>query len=159
MVNLGPAPLSEDDLRFIDEIAALLAPRGMPPSAGRVYGYLLLNEAPVSLEQIATQLDMSKGGAWNAAKTLVHCGQIRRYGERGSKRGLFGPSENYAAGMLEQSALWGAMGALMEDSAATAGSGVVAGRLKEMARFYLTMRDTIEAGIRQLNAGRARKTG
>lgn len=159
MVNIGPAPLREDELRFIDEVAALLAPRGMPTSAGRVYGYVLLNEAPVSLDQIAAQLDMSKGGAWNAAKTLERCGQVRRYGERGSKRALYGPTENYDAAMLEQSALMGAMGALMEESAKITSSGRVAGRLRDMARFHLTMREIIEAGIRELNAGRARRTG
>lgn len=159
MVNISPNPLGEQERRFIDEIAALLAPRGMPISAGRIYGYVLLNEAPVSLEQIAEHLGMSRGGAWNAAKTLERCGQVRRYGERGSKRALYGPTENYDAAMLEQSALLGAMGALMAESAAVTASGRVAGRLKDMARFYLAMRETIEAGIRELNAGRARRTG
>jgi biotin operon repressor len=157
MVNIGSSGLSEDERRFIDEVAALLAPRGMPTSAGRVYGYVLLNEAPVSLEQIAAQLDMSKGGAWTAAKTLERCGQVRRYGERGSKRALYGPTENYDAAMLEQSALMGAMGALMQESAALR-SGRVARRLEEMAGFYLGMRETIEAGIRELSARRARRT-
>ena len=136
--------------RFVQDVASLLATWGMPSSVGRVYGYLLLKQAPVSLDQIALELQMSKGGAWAAARRLEQIGHARRYGEPGSKRALFGPSDNYETPVLDYSALLGAFGKLLESAAATADTKRAATGLSERAQFYLSMRQTIETAVRAL---------
>src|SRR6266702_3529718 len=60
MPNLSKKSLTADKRGFIDEFASLLAPWGMPQTAARLYGYLLLSAVPVSLDRIATDLQVSK---------------------------------------------------------------------------------------------------
>src|SRR3954466_9358131 len=52
--------LGEAELRFIDEVAALLEPWGMGASVGRFFAYLLLADAPTPIETIAADLEMSR---------------------------------------------------------------------------------------------------
>lgn len=156
MLNI-PDRLGDDERRFMDEFAALLALRGMPLSSGRLYGYLLLQQTPVSLEKIGADLELSKGGAWNAAKVLERCGHVRRYGEPGSKRLLYAATDNYAAPLLEQCALLGQVGSLLQTSAGSIAKAQAATRLAEMSDFYFSMKQTMEDAIRDLDALRARK--
>lgn len=156
MLNI-PDRLGDDERRFMDEFAALLALRGMPLSSGRLYGYLLLQQTPVSLEKIGADLELSKGGAWNAAKVLERCGHVRRYGEPGSKRLLYAATDNYAAPLLEQCALLGQVGSLLQTSAGTIAKAQAATRLGEMSDFYFSMKQTMEDAIRDLDALRPRK--
>lgn len=94
-------------------MATLLAPWGVPATAGRLYAYLLLREEPVSLEQIAADLEMSKAGAWNAARFLEHTNCARRSTERGSKRVFFRLGNDMAPCMLDQLRSLGGIGRLM----------------------------------------------
>ncbi|MGB8365886.1 MAG: hypothetical protein WCE20_15380, partial [Rhizomicrobium sp.] len=63
IVEIGNGNLGEAERRFIEEITSLFEPWGMARSVGRFYGYLMLCDAPVSLEKIAADLQMSKSGA------------------------------------------------------------------------------------------------
>lgn len=135
-------------------MASLLAPWGLPMSQGRVYAYVLLNAEPVGLDQIAADLEMSKGGAWTAATQLERFGHIRRYGTPGSKRGLFGPSEDCTAIMSKHSALLGALGRLYQRCAETVAAVEVAARMEELSEFHLGMRQAIDGVIAQVKAKR-----
>jgi DNA-binding transcriptional regulator GbsR (MarR family) len=42
----------KDEQRFVEDVARLLMPWGVPPVAARLYGYLLRCPRPVSLDQI-----------------------------------------------------------------------------------------------------------
>jgi hypothetical protein len=152
MVNIEKRPMRAAQRRFIDEIAALLAPWGMAPSQARTYGYLLLHQEPVTLDRIAADLQMSKVGAWKAARSLEAFGHICRYGEPGSKRALYGPTDRFETPLAKQSALLGALGAVMQDGATTVTSGGAATRLRAMARFYLATRAAIEQAIADLDS-------
>lgn len=156
MLNI-PDRLGDDERRFMDEFAALLALRGMPLSSGRLYGYLLLQQTPVSLDQIGSDLELSKGGAWNAAKVLERCGHVRRYGEPGSKRLLYAATDNYAAPLLEQCALLGQVGALLENASGTVAKARAGTRVAEMSEFYFSIKQIMENAIRELDALRAKK--
>lgn len=159
MLDIVAHALSDEERSFIQEVAAVFAPWGMPRSAGRLYGYLLLKQAPISLDQIATDLEMSKGGAWNAARLLERFGNARSYSEPGSKRILYGPSDTFGAPLLEQASMMGALGNLLQDGASTLATGGAAARLAEMGRFYLSLRQTIETAIRELNTSRSGERG
>jgi hypothetical protein len=148
------APLRDVEQKFVQEFASMLAPWGLPPSAGHVFGYLLLKQTPVSLDQIAADLAISKAGSWNAARLLLGFGHIRRYGVPGSKRALYAPSDNFAAPLLEQAALLGGLAGVLQRCASTVAKGQAATRLRERARFYVSMRDTLVAAIEELKAHR-----
>jgi hypothetical protein len=151
-MNIASSGLTDAQRLFIDEFAAILAPWGLPPASGRLYGYALLRQKPVSLDQIAADLEMSKAGAWNAAKVLERCGHVRRYGEPGSKRALYAATYNYAGILREHCAMWGDVGALLQNSAAEVAPDEPAGRLLEMGRFFLAMRSRVEQAIAELQA-------
>lgn len=154
MVNIDSSGLRDDERKFVEDFASLLAPWGLPISQGRIYGYVLMNAAPVSLDQIAADLEMSKGGAWNAAKLLERFGHIRRYGETGTKRVFYGPSDNYAAILLAQSALLGDVGKLLQGCATNVAAAGAVDRLTRMADFHLSMRRSMDAAIHELTTDR-----
>jgi hypothetical protein len=152
MPNMSKGPVSAEQLRFIDDVAALLVPWGMPQTAARLYGYLLLSMAPISLDRISVELEISKSSASVAARLLEKHALVRRHGERGSKRVLYSVSDSYAGLLSEQSSLIGEVGVLLQSRAAAVSSGATATRLKAMSRFYLSMREAMETAIREFNA-------
>ena len=128
-------------------MATLLAPWGVPATAGRLYAYLVLHEEPVSLEQIATDLDMSKAGAWNAARFLEHTNCARRSTERGSKRVFFRLGRDIAPCLLDQLSSLGAIGRLMQtmgaDAAHDGGEGLVEARMQRIADSCLSIEQMV----------------
>ena len=152
MLNLSKTAPSAEQLRFIEELASLLTPWGMPQTAARLYGYLLLSDAPVSLEQITADLNISKSGACTAAKLLEQQDILRRYGERGSKRVFYSVSEKPGGPLSKQTALLGSLEALMRGIAPTAPSGPAADRISDLIAFYSAMRQAMETAITALNA-------
>jgi len=153
----GTTSLREDERQFIQQVAILLAPRGLSPSAGRVYGYLLLKQDPVSVDQIATDLEMSRVGAWNAARNLEGGGHIHRHSVPGSKRALYGASDNFGAPMLEQALVLGEMGNLLQNCSENIATGNIATQLQDRAHFYLSLQDVMKEKVEELNAQRARE--
>ena len=143
--------LSNDERQFIESFAVLLADRGMSPSAGRVYGYLLLGQGPRSVDQIAADMEMSRVGAWNSAKSLEAYGHVRRFGSQGSKRSLYAASDDFGAPLLRQAALLGEIGQLLQGGSQNLTSGKVAEALQGRADFYLSMQRSMEEKICELN--------
>ena len=141
--------LGPEQRRFIDEVASLLAPWGMPQTTARLYGYLLLGAAPASLDRIAAELEVGKSSVSVAARQLEKYMLVRRHGERGTKRVFYSVSENYAGLFAERSVLLGQLGRLLQGSAAKVATGATSRRLKLMSDFYLSMRDVMEGSIRK----------
>lgn len=158
MLDIQTSGLGAEERQVVEDLASLLAPWGLPLSQGRVFAYVLLSPAPVGLDQIAADLEMSKAGAWSAATQLERFGHIKRHGTPGSKRARYGPSEDLTAVMAAHSAMLGSLGQIFERSAATAASGVVAARMEELADLYLTVRRTIDAAIGAVKAKHASHT-
>jgi hypothetical protein len=152
MPNTSKQGVSAAQVRFVDDVACLLVPWGMPQIAARLYGYLLLRVAPVGLDRISADLEISKSSASVAARLLERHTLARRHGERGSKRVLYSVSDNYAGVLSEQSSLLGDVAVLLQNRAAAVASGTTAIRLEAMSRFYLSMREAMEKAIRDFNA-------
>src|SRR5207244_11454935 len=96
MPNISDERLSAAERRFVDDIARLLVPWGVPQTAARLYGYLLLCPEPVSLDRIAADLEVSKSSASVAARLLEMYTLARRHGERGSRHLLLAPGVGIA---------------------------------------------------------------
>lgn len=144
--------LSTDHRRFIENVAGLLVPWGVPQAAARLYGYLLLSAAAVSLDRITADLEMSKSSASVAARLLEKYMLARRRSERGSKRALYEVHDNYQSMIGEQNRLLDQLAGTMREGAAIAESPTAQDRLQEMAEFYLTMRRTMEATLQDWRA-------
>jgi DNA-binding transcriptional regulator GbsR (MarR family) len=144
--NVNPAKSGRP---FIEDMARLLMPWGVPQTAAILYGYLLLCPAPASLDQITADLDISKSSASAAARLLEKYTLVRRHGERGSKRALYEASENYQGILSDQQRMLRGMADLLKSGARTAASAAVQKRLDVMAAFYMVTFDAMEKASRQ----------
>lgn len=123
-------------MRFIDDLASLLTPWGVPPAAARLYGYLLLCEAPASLDAMAADLEISKSSASLSARRLELYGLVRRHSTRGSRRILYAASDDFAGILAAQTQLLSAMAVRLTEGAGLATAPPVTARLTRMAAFY-----------------------
>jgi hypothetical protein len=151
--------LSSAERRFIDDVARLLTPWGVPLTAARLYGYLLLFPEPVSLDRMTDDLAMSKSSASVAARLLEKYRLVLRHGERGSKRVLYEVSEDYDGMLMEQNRLLDGLAELMKGGACVTRSGPVQKRLDDMAGFYLTIREAMDATLRRWRASQTAPGG
>ena len=155
MLNLPNDGLSDAERRFVEDMARLLTPWGVPQTAARLYGYLLLRAEPVSLDRMAADLQISKSGASVAARLLEMYTMVRRHGQRGSRRVLYEASDNYKGMLTAQNRMLEAGAALLRAGARDVASGKARERLEEMADFYLVTRDAMEDVLRRWRAKRA----
>ena len=143
--------LSPERRRFIDEMAALLVPWSLPQIAGRIYGYLLTCPDPVSLDQIAEDLDLSKSSASVTTRLLEQHGMAVRYSVPGTKRILYGQMQDPAALLAEKCNLLAGMAKQYRSYATTLRAGPMKKRMMELAHFHQTMKEVIEAGLENLD--------
>jgi hypothetical protein len=145
---------NEDRRRFIEDVARLLVPWGVPPLAARLYGYLLLCPRPVSLDQITEDLGISKSSASVAARLLESYTLARRHSEPGTKRALYAVADDYETMIRQQNRLLDALAGQLNAGAEIAASKAVSARLKEMADFYRMMRGAMEDAMSRWKRGR-----
>jgi len=139
MPNLSNKQLDGPELRFIEGVAGLLLPWGVPPVAARLYGYLLLCGQPARLDEITVGLGVSKSTASVAARLLERYTLVRRHREPGTKRALYAVANNYEAMIGQQNRLLDALANQMDEGFDVVGSREAGMRLKQMADFYRVM--------------------
>lgn len=145
---------SKAERRFVEDVARLLTPWGVPPVAARLYGHLLLCSGPVSLDQITTDLGISKSSASVAARLLESYTLARRHREPGTKRALYAVADDYEAMILQQNRLLDALAAQLRAGVAIVTSRAASARLDEMADFYRVMRSAMDDAMRRWKRGR-----
>jgi DNA-binding IclR family transcriptional regulator len=129
---------------FIEALAELIIPMGMPPIAARMQGYIMLSPVPVSLDELVEGLGVSKSSASVAARLLERYGVVRCYTERGTKRVRYGVAEHGGGFLLEQMRFIGAMAALLKKTAANQPHGTASARLADMGAFYARVHDALD---------------
>jgi hypothetical protein len=146
--------LGKSEQRFIEDMARLLLPWGVPPVAARLYGYLLLCPRPVSLDQITADLGVSKSSASVAARLLQSYTLARRHREPGTKRALYAVADDYEAMIRQQNQLLEALAGQLDGGAGIVASREASARLKGMAEFYRVMRGAMEDAMRRWRRSR-----
>ncbi len=146
--------LSKDEQRFVEDVARLLTPWGVPPVAARLYGYLLLCSYPVSLDQITEGLEISKSSASVAARLLESYTLARRHSQPGTKRALYAVADDYEVMIRQQNRLLDALAEQLNTGAEIAVSRTASVRLDEMADFYRVMRGAMEDAMSRWKLGR-----
>lgn len=139
----------EDERRFVEDVARLLMPSGVPPVAARLYGYLLLCPRPVSLDQITEGLGISKSSASVAARLLESYTLARRHHEPGTKRALYAVADDYEVMIRQQNRLLDALAEQLNAGVGIVASTAVNARLEEMADFYRVMRGAMDDAMRR----------
>lgn len=135
------------ELRFIEDVASLLMPWGVPPVAARLYGYLLVCALPVSLDQITAALGISKSTASVAARLLQNYTLARRLREPGTKRVLYAVADNYEGMIGQQNRLLDALSEQLDAGAEIVDSSEARARLAEMADFYRLIRSAMADAV------------
>ena len=148
------ATLDEAERHFIDDLARLLVPWGVPQTAARVYGYLLLSPTTVSLDRISEDLQISKSSASVAARLLEMYTLVRRHGVRGSRRALYDASDNYEGMLVAQNRTLLSGAELLKKGARATRSPITRARLFEMAEFYQATLEAMESLLRTWRARR-----
>jgi DNA-binding transcriptional regulator GbsR (MarR family) len=83
-----------DRIAIAADIGRVYARYGLALSIGRVFGLLLASDQPLTLDEIAGTLGISKSGASVAARDLERVGVVHRLGTPGSKRVLYEATES-----------------------------------------------------------------
>ena len=150
---------SKDKRRFVEDVARLLTPWGVPPVAARLFGHLLLCPHPVSLDQIIEDLGISKSSASVAARLLESYTLAHRHREPGTKRALYAVADDYEAMIQQQNRLLDALAGHLSAGAGIVPSRDVNARLAEMAEFYRVMRGAMEDAMGRWKRDRRPRRG
>jgi DNA-binding transcriptional regulator GbsR (MarR family) len=134
-----------------------LASWSVPRNTGRVFGYLLLQADPASLDQIAGQLGIAKSGASVATRQLVQLGLARGIGERGSRRLLYEALHNLEAIFAARNAQILDLLNRLRQGASAAPAGVSRTRLEEMADMLQEFVDDAPVLFQQLRERRQKR--
>jgi DNA-binding transcriptional regulator GbsR (MarR family) len=154
MPNMSKDWWGNAERRFIEDVARLLLPWGVPSAAARLYGYLLLCPHPVSLDQISENLGISKSSASVAARLLESYTLARRHREPGTKRALYAVADDYEAMIRQQNRLLDALADQLNAGVRIVTSKEVSARLEQMADFYRVMRSAMEDAMRRWKRSR-----
>ncbi|MGA9775354.1 MAG: hypothetical protein WBU92_05475 [Candidatus Dormiibacterota bacterium] len=136
MLNVPAEVDAEARRRVVEDFGRYFGRWGLAPSAGRLWGYLLMRSAPASLDQIAADLQISKSSASVAARQLEQILLARRSGQPGSRRALYEATE-YGDHFMEMVVdAYRAFLDLFESAARATQDQVARDRLEGMNRFY-----------------------
>jgi len=87
--NVRNIELTAARRRFMDDVGHLYAHYGLSVTFGRAFALLLLREDPISLDDLAAELEVSKSAVSVAARDLERAGVARRLTSPGSRRVLY----------------------------------------------------------------------
>ena len=108
------------DTSFIEKFCVVAEQDGFPRIAGRIMGFLLLNEGPFTLDELADQLQISKTSASTNARLLEQHGIIEHVVKAGDRRDFYRLAEQHWERMFDIA-------------------------LKRMQRFQAVLAETIQA--------------
>jgi len=148
---------NKGERQFVEDVARLLTPWGVPPVAARLYGHLLLCSGPVSLDQITEDLRISKSSASVAARLLESYTLARRHSEPGTKRALYAVADDYQAMIRQQNRLLDALAVQLSAGVGIAASKAASAHLEEMADFYRVIRAAMEDAMHRWKRGRRQR--
>ncbi len=143
--------------RFVDDFGQVFVRYGLTLTFGRVFGLLLLSDDPLSLDDLAAQLGVSKSGTSVAARDLERLGVARRLGTPGSRRVLYEANDNLEPIFEAQFARIRHQLTNLQRAEPLLGQGRAKERLdemKELHEFWLRESDGIMERWRQRREGR-----
>lgn len=75
--------------RFIEALGAMWARGGQPPGAGRIFGLLLVSDRPLTGEEIARSLRVSRSSVSTDVRGLLTLGLVERVRVPGDRSGYY----------------------------------------------------------------------
>lgn len=141
--------------KFIERMGFAAEEDRMPRIAGRILALLLMEEAPMSLDDIATRLRVSRASVSTNARLLQGVGVIERVSQPDSRRDHFQVAGEPGRELLRVTArLMHERSRLMGDTRrALSGKPAARRRLGEMEKFYSAVARGIERATLELDKG------
>jgi DNA-binding transcriptional regulator GbsR (MarR family) len=101
---------------FIDRIGLAAETDGLSPIAGRLFGLLLLADAPRSLDELAAALGVSKASVSTDARRLLERGVVDRVTHAGDRRDYYELAPDFFARIIRTRVTrWRRMQQLIDD--------------------------------------------
>jgi DNA-binding transcriptional regulator GbsR (MarR family) len=75
--------------QFVERMGVLWENDGLPRTAGRIFGFLLLQPEPCSLDDLAAGLGVSKASVSTDSRRLEQIGFVERSGRPGDRRDYY----------------------------------------------------------------------
>lgn len=132
--------------RLVERVGQRYEARGLPRTAGRIAGYLLLSENPCSQEELADALKVSRASVSTNARMLEQVGMIERVTRAGERRDFYRIPEDLYERVLEQwlDGLRGMRSLLVRALSEGAGeTDPVRRRIERLAEFHEHMLEEI----------------
>lgn len=95
-------PLHPAAVEFIEQLSLIAETDGLPRIAGRIVGFLFIRQEPVSFDEIAERLQVSRGSVSTNTRLLESRGVIRRVSRIGERKDLFETGPDFLERMSEQ---------------------------------------------------------
>jgi DNA-binding transcriptional regulator GbsR (MarR family) len=93
--------MDEASRRFIEQMGVMTEDEGFPRIAGRIFGYLLLENVERSLDEIAEALGVSRASVSTDARRLAQMGLLERRSRPGDRRDYYMMAASGARRMIE----------------------------------------------------------
>ncbi len=93
--------MDADTQRLVEKAGLRFEADGLPRTAGRILGYLMLSSEPKSLDEIAAELQVSKAGVSTNTRLLERSGGLVREIRPGDRRDYLRIAEDLHIRMLD----------------------------------------------------------
>jgi DNA-binding transcriptional regulator GbsR (MarR family) len=140
------SPMADDTVqRFVEAWGAMGSLWGINRSVARVHALLMASEEPVSLDEIAERLQISKGNASMSLRELRTFGVVRQVEVPGDRRDFYVTEPDVWTMFFrilrerKRREFDPALEAIQRLVGAPGASGAVRGRLEQMAELLTTM--------------------
>jgi DNA-binding transcriptional regulator GbsR (MarR family) len=143
---------------FIEKFCMVAEQDGFPRIAGRIMGFLLVNEGPYTLDELADDLQISKTSASTNARLLEQHGIIEKVVKSGDRRDFYRLADNhwermFDVAMKRMQKFHDVLDKTIESLPATEQYG--RRRLLEAQRFHAFILENFETRIEEWRVARA----
>lgn len=147
--------MSEEQERFIEQLGLLLEETDrVPRIAGRIFGALLLSADPLSIDEMAERLQVSRASISIDARRLEQVGMLERVTRRGDRRDYYRIAPDHYARALELrlAAIRRFMALFADAKRMAVASPIVRERIAEAADAHASLYDAITQELARWNA-------
>lgn len=139
--------LNPETQQFVERMGLAIERLGLTRTFGRLFGLLMMADRPLSLDEIAAQLHVSKASVSTNARSCEEMGLARRVGVRGDRRDYYEIAPHAFEKMTaKRVTVLHAMAGIASEGLEAVGEAPSAARerLTEMRDFYLFMGEQLE---------------
>jgi DNA-binding transcriptional regulator GbsR (MarR family) len=152
---------SRDHDWFVGEMAQTFEADGFTRIGGRLFGHLLLADRPLSLDEIAAALQVSKASVSTDARRLHDKGVLERSGRPGDRRDYWEIAPDFFSSIMKlRVERWRRLNTLVGElrQRSPNPSAAVRARLRYMEDVYEYISESVDGALASWQAKRAKRS-